>query len=516
MQQDPGLDEVDEFHAGKEQILFDQAGFEEPESEESEQEVLGLDEDDEEEEIERYKRQLTGHVDEEEEDYFGSEQEQEQEEDDVEGWGSRNDYYGGDNVEDQEDAKLMEQEALRIQKKHLEDLHMDDYMVDDDDEDWSKPDKSTEAVAETAKLDESNFPELMETQYPEFIPLLKEVETLTPVLEELDVQKKQSSEAELKFSALSVYLGTITTYFALFGSYLKSGEQFSMREEPIMTGILSAREVWRQAQKKRAKRQHESLVEEAETAPELIDQFDDALSDEEEDSKEVSSDEEEPDVLADRRVRRLRAVGPEELDEVDREEKKGRRRTLRFYTSKIDQQERKKDSKFQGDQDVPYKERLFERRLRLLEEARKRGDRANASAPGLELGAEDPEGDLDGSVANSYYAEVDSSKKSTKQQRKAAHELAKIAARDGKLAEIEETIGDSGKRAVNYQILKNRGLTPHRNKDNRNSRVKKRKKYAQAQKKLKSVRAVYTADRGAYVGETTGIKKNVSKSVKLH
>lgn len=55
------------------------------------------------------------------------------------------------------------------------------------------------------------------------------------------------------------------------------------------------------------------------------------------------------------------------------EDKQRRKKTLRFYTSKIDKAAAKKDQSYSGDIDVPYKERLFERQQRLLEEARKRG-----------------------------------------------------------------------------------------------------------------------------------------------
>ena len=64
-------------------------------------------------------------------------------------------------------------------------------------------------------------------------------------------------------------------------------------------------------------------------------------------------------------------------------------------------------------------------------------------------------------------------------------------------------------------ILKNRGLTPHRAKSVRNPRVKKRQRFAKAQKVLASQKAVYTGGIGdphAYRGERTGISK-VAKSV---
>ena len=41
------------------------------------------------------------------------------------------------------------------------------------------------------------------------------------------------------------------------------------------------------------------------------------------------------------------------------------------------------------------------------------------------------------------------------------------------MAELQEAVGQDGKRAINYQILKNKGLTPHRKKEYRNSRVKR-------------------------------------------
>ena len=118
--------------------------------------------------------------------------------------------------------------------------------------------------------------------------------------------------------------------------------------------------------------------------------------------------------------------------------------------------------------------------------------------------------------AGEYYESFKQAKMEKKDARRAAHEKAKKAAREGKLAELQENVDDEGKRALNFQILKNKGLTPNRRNENRNARVKKRKKYEQAKKKLKSVRQVYDeSNRGPYEGEKTGIKKGVSRSVKL-
>lgn len=116
-----------------------------------------------------------------------------------------------------------------------------------------------------------------------------------------------------------------------------------------------------------------------------------------------------------------------------------------------------------------------------------------------------------------FFNSTQSVKQSKKESRLNAHKQALIAAREGKLYEAakKEAIDENGKRAIGYQIMKNKGLTAHRKKENRNARVKKRNKYEAAKKKIKSVRAVYTGQQGPYQGEVTGISKRVSRSVKL-
>jgi U3 small nucleolar RNA-associated protein 3 len=73
---------------------------------------------------------------------------------------------------------------------------------------------------------------------------------------------------------------------------------------------------------------------------------------------------------------------------------------------------------------------------------------------------------------------------------------------------------------ISYQIEKNKGLTPHRKKSVRNPRVKKKEKYKEKQKKLKSMMPVFDSKKkqagGAnYGGELTGIKKGLVRSRKL-
>ena len=80
-----------------------------------------------------------------------------------------------------------------------------------------------------------------------------------------------------------------------------------------------------------------------------------------------------------------------------------------------------------------------------------------------------------------------------------------------------DLIQDDAKRMASWRILTNKGLTPHRKKENRNPRVKKRKKYEKAIKKLSSFRAVAVdkSTAGPYAGERTGIRRNLTRSVKF-
>ena len=73
----------------------------------------------------------------------------------------------------------------------------------------------------------------------------------------------------------------------------------------------------------------------------------------------------------------------------------------------------------------------------------------------------------------------------------------------------------SNKRPINYQIEKNKGLTPKRNKLYRNPRVRHREKYRRALIKRKSIIPKVRTETKRYSGETTGIRSNVVKGTKI-
>lgn len=211
-------------------------------------------------------------------------------------------------------------------------------------------------------------------------------------------------------------------------------------------------------------------------------------------------------------------------------EKAKKKKSLRFYTSQITQKANKRDAAGKdagGDADVPHRERLKDRQARLQAEAEKRGQHKDAG-PGVALGeADDDSGDESPPPRNEDYEDEEgyydmiaarsNAKKQTKSERAAAY--AEAAKQNATVIE-EEVIGEDGRRMISYQIAKNKGLTPHRKKSVRNPRVKKKEKYKEKQKKLKSIMPVFDSKKkqagGAnYGGELTGIKKGLVRSRKL-
>ncbi|CAG8439751.1 5969_t:CDS:2 [Dentiscutata heterogama] len=130
-----------------------------------------------------------------------------------------------------------------------------------------------------------------------------------------------------------------------------------------------------------------------------------------------------------------------------------------------------------------------------------------------DLNDEDPtdlnnEEDLD-----DFYNMVKEAKKATKEQRMKQFEMER--SKNMIVYEDDNTLPEGAKRQINYQILKNKGLTPHRKKEQRNPRVKHRNKYEKAKKKIKSIKRLFSQQEGSYGGEKTGIKTGLSRSIKL-
>ena len=225
---------------------------------------------------------------------------------------------------------------------------------------------------------------------------------------------------------------------------------------------------------------------------------------------------------------------PTSLTAYEAAEKAKRKKSLKFYTSQIAQKSNKRDGAGRdagGDADLPYRERLKDRQERLRVEAERRGRKAKTSTVGAPLGEGSSDEEVEqanaqrkqnGNASDSdgeYYDHI-VKRASDKKASKAANATAQADVLNTSFAvgPNNDYLDADGKRGITYAIEKNKGLHPHRKKEVRNPRVKKRKKFEEKKKKLKSVRAVYNKERegkGGYGGEKTGIKRSLVRSVKL-
>lgn len=538
----------------------------------------------------------------------GSEEEEEEEEEGIGAWGkSKKDLYNADQIETEADALEEEQEAKRLQQKHLQTMNEEDFGFDETEwadsgegqEDSTKNDTEVTEVLPQAEITDDMSEEeklkILKSRYPEFEPLARDFVDLQPTHRDLKqaaeaAEKARSTEDDLeaapiavvKFRALSAYLGTIGMYFMLLSSPSEdaSGNPFplspaQLRGHPVMGSLVKFRKVWenvkgltipeapesedeqetkedirteqpeptktKKAEKKRKDTQEQKQTKKLSKAQRAAQAEAEARKAEK--LRETEANLADLSTLATdagkkRKTQKTKAsaknaedsdFGDEDaLTAKEAEEKAKQKRSLRFYTSQIAQKANKRNAAGRdagGDTDIPYRERLKDRQERLNAEAERRGRQQPAKEE--QLGGESDEedykmadkirGDESGSDDDDYYDMVAARSKQRKDDKKSRADAHAEAARQGGQVAVQEEIGPDGKRAITYQIEKNKGLAPKRNKDARNPRVKKRKRFEDKKKKLGSIRQQYKGGegRGGYGGELTGIKKNLVKSVKL-
>ncbi|CAG7915889.1 unnamed protein product [Penicillium olsonii] len=390
-------------------------------------------------------------------------------------------------------------------------------------------------------------------------------------------EPQPSSVPVIKFRALSAYLGAISMYFMLLSSPSPDATSehvpmtpAELRQHAVMGSLVKFRKLWNtvkdlQEEVSDDESDDESVMQEITSQPTKAQKQSKTEKPKQRkltkaEAKAAAAQAEAEELRAER-IRQTEA-GLADLDNLATEptrkrktqktkkvakdddsdfgdedaltaheaaEKAKQKRSLRFYTSQIAQKSNKRNAAGRdagGDADLPYRERLRDRQARLNAEAEKRGKKA--LNPDQQLGGDSD--DEDHRVAkelrrgegakdddDEYYDMVASRSKKRKDDKQARSDAYAEAERLGGQVYEQEEVGPDGKRAITYQIQKNKGLHAKRSKDSRNPRVKKRKKYEEKKKKLGSTKQIYKGGegRGGYGGELTGIKKNLVKSVKL-
>ncbi|KAG0609316.1 hypothetical protein M758_8G175500 [Ceratodon purpureus] len=162
----------------------------------------------------------------------------------------------------------------------------------------------------------------------------------------------------------------------------------------------------------------------------------------------------------------------------------------------------KKPQIISGDADLPVKEDLGDRR-RKLEIQKTNKELAN----------------MDDSDESNEEAVVDEPEMDDFYKQAVLLKEAKQAAKQAKYARTiltpVEEVDAEGKRSITWQMEKNRGLTPHRKKLNKNPRKKYKLKHEKAVIRRKGqVREIRQASTN-YGGEASGIRTNISRSVRF-
>lgn len=435
----------------------------------------------------------------------------------------------------------------------------------------SKRLKSNMPAAEVLKLLQNESPELVEllNEFKERLVTIKEMTPLiTSVQQTTDLKSKAADFYKFKYSKSSpnqhciyfsnVYLpycfvDLLLNYLTNIAFYLclKASGTPNIRDHPVINSLVELRTAIekaevienklamqkkiedlrvqceeRKAPKKETNGAHKvngtndlkrkskkSKVTQPE--PEVLseeDQLEQELeSDMEEDSINVPMIEEEFKSMKKAAKKRKRQAEANDfhdldmLDSVDIEDKAAKKRSLRDIVSKIDSKQQKRVAKFQGDVDIPYRDRFKQERKGVAQPQDNSADLDDADWDESDVRQANAANDEDGDL----YEQVKAQKAATKDAKKAEYEA-------GRMPIISDAdLADGDKRGVTWQILKNRGLTPHRKKENRNARVKHRNKYEKKMKNLSSFRAVAKTPTGAYGGETTGIRTGLARSVKF-
>ena len=429
-----------------------------------------------------------------------------------------------------------------------------------------------------AELSSEERLSLLKTRNPEFEPLSAEFLELQRIYPLLAAQAGGGGEVDvIRYKVLAAYLGVLAIYFALLTR--EEGRSWGgVKEHAVMKGLVRCRGLWERLKGLQEEGEERGNVEmaggveesengdeeEEEVSPEPVrKQFRVALSTATANGKafaprkraKLDLEIDTPSITTSNRKKPLPPkpvtdlsdlsaliptattksttttskkptkptkptktsdfsdfADPTTLSYADLSEKQSRKSSLRFHAAQLlskSSLRARAGRHAGGDTDLPRKDKHPERSsLTTTKRDQNLGD---------DLDLEEPT-EQDRSIAKEVNGSNDNDDLEYYNPLAAESRKAKGAgnAVEGEFSRFEVEGDMEGKRAIGYTIEKNKGLTPYRKKDVRNPRVKKRKAYEKAKKKLRTVKRVYSGGQlGAYGGEMTGIKKGVVRSTKL-
>jgi len=183
---------------------------------------------------------------------------------------------------------------------------------------------------------------------------------------------------------------------------------------------------------------------------------------------------------------------------------------LRKYMQSVERRSSKKERNSAAEDLTPRAD--AEERASRNAERKQRRSRDEAE----EQHDESPIADVELPEVDPLYDEARVKGQKKRQRKAAAAQSASAAEAEAQRQAASEDSAQQGeKRQAGYDIVKNRGLTRERKKIDRNPRVKNREKFRRAVIRRKGQVREMRSVEGSYGGETSGIKKNVSHSVRF-
>ncbi|KAL4237032.1 Something about silencing protein 10 [Mactra antiquata] len=461
-------DDVDEFHNAREKMLLD-SGYQDQEGEEEseEEEVLALDsEDSDDDEIRALKAQLRQVKQFQRKKVIGSDIEDQSEEDEEAGlpdnkaWGSRrNRYYGDDQIvmrkilsdDEEAEALLEEKEALRLQKQMAEELDDQDFGLD-----MFQPTEKTTKESEKSELITKDLSALTEKEKLKLIKK-KSPELLTLI----DDFKDKMAE----FQKLSLVKDWIEkekhTGSAVDYVYTKMKLNLNYCTNIVFYLMLKSKQI---------------TVENHPVIKRIL-QY-----------KKIATQLEAADKQLKPEIDEI--VSQLQNGEIVKLENKSRTMSRKQKNVMMKTKSDKQLMEFSSDSDEEYEDFSPQNKKAIArfetadeKEALMYYDSMKAGRPG-NSDMEDNESDMDD-------------------------------ADEGMLEAADDGAATEEKRAITYQIEKNKGLTAPKKKALRNPRVKHRMKYKKAKVRRKGQFREPRTEMQKYGGEISGIRVGVTKGVKL-
>ncbi|XP_034255568.1 something about silencing protein 10 [Thrips palmi] len=370
--------------------------------------------------------------------------------------------YGGFDGEDAEVAELEEQEAREIQKRLAAELDDNDFSLDvftKTKEEEQPTNKTAEEIIKTdlSQLSSRQKLALLEKEAPELVGIIEE---FRGIMEELQSRLQPAlalaQNKQVPSPQLGQYIRTkyhlVNNYAMNMGFYLLlRARRLPVAAHPVVKRLLQYRQLLQQLEP----------LEEV-TSSQLDDLLNAAKSGSLPEVREIGLDT--------KKKKQLRLLSLSKIPDVD---DKG------LDSSKLE--------------DTPSPDSKSSKAIRSLKKESKKIEDKMPWENDFESGGDVPWATGSGSDGEDGNENM-----------------------EGETEELDVSQEDAdGKRAITWQMASNKGLIHRRKKIDRNPRLKNRMKYRKAQIRIKGQIRQPRTEVQRYGGEMTGIKKTVSKSIKL-